>query len=29
LAERNGYDIDIEPATVPADIGAAGETGGD
>jgi uncharacterized protein (DUF305 family) len=29
LAERNGYDIDIEPANVPADIGAAGETGGD
>jgi uncharacterized protein (DUF305 family) len=29
LAERNGYDIDIEPASVPADIGAAGETGGD
>jgi uncharacterized protein (DUF305 family) len=29
LAERNGYDIDIEPASVPADVGAAGETGGD
>ena len=29
LAERNGYDIDIEPASVPADIAAAGETGGD
>lgn len=29
LAQRNGYDVEIDPATVPADIGAAGETGGD
>jgi uncharacterized protein (DUF305 family) len=29
LAERNGYDIDIDPASVPADIAEAGETGGD
>lgn len=29
LAERNGYPIDIEPASVPAEVGAAGETGGD
>jgi len=29
LAERNGYDIEIERASVPADVGAAGETGGD
>jgi len=29
LAERNGYDIDIEPASIPADIAEAGETGGD
>jgi uncharacterized protein (DUF305 family) len=29
VAERNGYDIDIEPASVPADIAEAGETGGD
>jgi uncharacterized protein (DUF305 family) len=29
LAERNGYDIEIEPASVPADMAEAGETGGD
>jgi uncharacterized protein (DUF305 family) len=29
LAARNGYDIDIDPASVPADIAAAGETGAD
>jgi uncharacterized protein (DUF305 family) len=29
LAERNGYDIDIEPASVPVEVGAAGESGGD
>jgi uncharacterized protein (DUF305 family) len=29
LAARNGYDIDIDPASVPADVAAAGETGGD
>ncbi|HKA84662.1 MAG TPA: DUF305 domain-containing protein [Acidimicrobiales bacterium] len=29
LAERNGYDIEIEPASVPAEIAEAGETGGD
>jgi len=29
LAARNGYDIDIDPASVPADIAEAGETGGD
>jgi uncharacterized protein (DUF305 family) len=29
LAERNGYDIDIEPASIPEEIAAAGETGGD
>ena len=28
LAERNGYEIEIEPATVPAAIAEAGETGG-
>jgi uncharacterized protein (DUF305 family) len=28
LAERNGYDVEIEPASVPADIADAGETGG-
>ena len=29
LAERNGYDIEIDPASVPAEIAEAGETGGD
>jgi uncharacterized protein (DUF305 family) len=29
VAERNRYDIDIEPASVPADIAEEGETGGD
>lgn len=29
LAGRNGYDIEIEPASVPAEIAEAGETGGD
>ena len=29
LAERNGYGIAIDPATVPADIAEAGEAGGD
>ncbi len=29
VAARNGYDIDIEPASIPADIAEAGETGGD
>ncbi len=28
VAERNGYTIDIPPASVPADIAEAGETGG-